>query len=301
MVSIKKIFDHVISSSYVSQSTWEVYTLFVFEQNASEGICDALLAVSEANRQFAYETPMREPELVELSNHISQRVLKFVVDDETPSLLRKRDPHMNLRSDYSSRGLKRSLEEIILRFRVGLTWSFSNSATGWNLTPGQSYEVFKEFAVCFENALGDEYDKHYRDLAASTTTDVDNISTSFGALSIASTESPASGRSAANKAKQPPLTKNCFRCRQYGHWIRECPNPPVKATTPTTSPSSPRCYNCGKVGHYSHACLSLRKRSKTPTRTRAGDKCFNCNEMGHWSRDCPHRRQGGLASSRSRY
>ena len=73
---IKQIFEHMVSSAYTSQSSWDLYKFFVFEQNTSEAICDALLAVSEAMRQFAPGTSRPDDALVELGKHISQQTQK---------------------------------------------------------------------------------------------------------------------------------------------------------------------------------------------------------------------------------
>jgi hypothetical protein len=71
--SVKQIFDHMVSSTYTSQSSWGLYKFFVFDQNTSEGICDVLLAVSEAMRQFAPGTSVPESALVELGKYTSQQ------------------------------------------------------------------------------------------------------------------------------------------------------------------------------------------------------------------------------------
>lgn len=103
----------MVSSAYTSQGSWDLYTFFVFDQNTSEGICDALLAVSEAIRQFAPGTSMPETALVELGKHISEQTLKFVKDD-IPDLVQYRrglDKNVwnNRYSASTSRGLKQSI------------------------------------------------------------------------------------------------------------------------------------------------------------------------------------------------
>lgn len=324
-----------MSSSYMSQSTWELYMLFVSHQNTSEGICDALLAVSEAMGQFAPGVSMREPALVELGKHISQQTLNFIKDDVPDLLLHKRGLYDNLWSTQflstSSRGLKKSLEQLTMRFTDDLTNSFSESATGWTYEPHLVDNAFKELAVSFEDALGKEYDDHHPVMPANTTTAVADLSASLNGLSITSTQSPTLATSTTNTTStRSPRTDNCFKCGQRGHWSRECPNPPVKSARPPTSPSCPSCFKCGKSGHYSNACPSLQKNNPTstrvdcykcgqnghwssscpsaqngstttPTRTRSGDKCFTCNEMGHWSGDCPRRRQSSSTPSRPRF
>ncbi|RAO69883.1 uncharacterized protein BHQ10_005895 [Talaromyces amestolkiae] len=73
---LKQIFDHMVSSVYTYQNSWDLYKFFVFDQNTSEGICDALLAVSEAMGQFARTISMRESAAVELKrkNHTTKTI-----------------------------------------------------------------------------------------------------------------------------------------------------------------------------------------------------------------------------------
>lgn len=51
----------------------------------------------------------------------------------------------------------------------------------------------------------------------------------------------------------------CFKCKQKGHFIGNCP--------------MTKCYNCKKFGHYSNNCPN-------------DEKCKKCNEVGHKEEDC---------------
>ncbi|KAH8693600.1 hypothetical protein BGW36DRAFT_301445 [Talaromyces proteolyticus] len=168
MKSLNQIFDHMLSSAYASQNSWDLYKFFVFDQNISEGICDALLAVSEAMRQFAPGTSMPESALVDLGKHISQQTLKFVKDDIPDLVQYQRGLYKNLWSNRyltsTSRGLKQSTEKITIRFIEDLTKSFSESSTGWAYTPDLVHDAFEELAVSFEDALGREYDDRQKTL-----------------------------------------------------------------------------------------------------------------------------------------
>ncbi|KAH7407171.1 hypothetical protein BKA64DRAFT_572522 [Cadophora sp. MPI-SDFR-AT-0126] len=169
--SVKQIFDHMMSSVYKFQSSRDLYEFFVFDQNTSEGICDALLAVSEAMGQFAPGHSMPESALVELGKHTSQQMLKFVKDDIPDMMQHQRGLYKNLWNNRflgsESRGLKQSIEKITTRFVEDLTKSFSESSTGWTYTPDLAHDAFKELAVSFEDALGREYDDHQKAVTAS--------------------------------------------------------------------------------------------------------------------------------------
>lgn len=129
---IKNIFDHMVRPAYQSQSSWDLYEFFVFEQNTLEGICDALLAVSAAMKRFELGTFMPEGSLAKLSNHIIQQTLQFFENDIPDLVQYPRGLYKNLwNSQFASRtsqGLKRSMEETTTRLVDNLISSFSESS-----------------------------------------------------------------------------------------------------------------------------------------------------------------------------
>jgi Zinc knuckle len=294
----------MVSPAYTSQSSWDLYEFFVFDQNTSEGICDVLLAVSEAMRQFAPGTSMPESALVELGKHISQQTLKFVKDDIPDLVQDQRSLHKNLWSNRylasTSRGLKQSIEKITIRFIDDLTKSFSESSTGWTYTPDLVHDAFKELAVSFEDALGREYDDHQKTVTASAANDVAILSASLFTLSISSSQSAASATPAANTAPaRSSSSDDCFNCGQPGHRPSECPHPKKGSTPPSKSPPNTSCSNCGKTGHWTSTCPSPQKGSITPPRSSASPprgNCYTCGQPGHWSSSCPSPRRGSATT-----
>ncbi|OAP60878.1 hypothetical protein AYL99_05880 [Fonsecaea erecta] len=158
---LKQTFDHMISPTYKSQSSWDLYIFFVSHEHTSEGICDALLAVSEAMKRFKPGSSMPDASLVELSNHIGQQTLKFLKDDIPDLLQFPRGLHKNLWSSQfatsTSQGLKWSVEMTTITFIENLTNSFSESSRLWTYTPDLLHDAFKEIAISFEESLGKEY------------------------------------------------------------------------------------------------------------------------------------------------
>jgi len=70
----------------------------------------------------------------------------------------------------------------------------------------------------------------------------------------------------------------CFRCRQPGHSLAQCP----------LEKEAKRCFKCGSADHTSKECLSKRK---------GGDAyafavCFICKETGHLAKACPDNPRG---------
>ena len=295
----------MVSSAYTSRSSWDLYKFFVFDQNTSEGICDALLAVSEAMKRFAPETSMPEPALVELDKHISRQLLKFVKDDIPDLVQYQRGLSKNLWSSRylasTSRGLKQSIEKITMRFFEDLTKSFSGSSTRWTYEPNLICNAFKELAVSFEDALGREYDDRQWTVAANAANGVATLSESLDTLSISDSPSAASAKPAANTTSARSSSSNdCFKCGQPGHWSNKCPNPKKGSTTPSKSPSNTSCcYNCDKMGHWSSNCPKPPKGSTTPSRSSGSSpsgKCYTCGQPGHWSSSCTSPKSGSTTT-----
>lgn len=294
----------MVSSAYTSQSSWDLYNFFVFNQTTSEGICDVLLAVSEAMRQFAPGASMPESALVELGKHISRQTLKFVKDDVPDLVQFQRGLNKNLWNNRylasRSRGLKQSIEKITVRFIEDLAKSFSESSTGWTYTPDLVHDAFKELAISFEDALGREYDHRQKTVAASAANRVATLSASLYTLSISSSQSAASATLAVNTTPaRSSSNDDCFNCGQSGHWSSECPHPKKGSTTPSRSPSVTSCYNCGKTGHRTRNCPSSQKRSITPPRSSASSpngSCYTCGQPGHWSSSCPSPSRGSATT-----
>jgi hypothetical protein len=286
------------SSAYTSQSSWDLYKFFVIDQSTSEGICNALLAVSESMRRFAPGTSMPEPAIVELGKHISRRTLKFV-KKYIPDLVQcQRGLYKNLWSNRylasTSRGLKKSIEKITIRFIEDLTNSFSELPTGWEYTPDLIHDAFKELAVSFEDALGREYNHRQKTVAASTASGVAILSASLHKLSISSSQSVASVTPSRSSSGD-----DCFNCGQPGHWSSKCPHPKIGSTMPSKSPSNKSCYNCGKTGHWTNNCPKPKKGSKTSPRLSASSprgNCYTCGQPGHWSDSCPSPRRGSATT-----
>ncbi|KAL2074839.1 hypothetical protein VTL71DRAFT_8618 [Oculimacula yallundae] len=294
--SLKQIFDHMVSSAYTSQSSWDLYQFFVFDQNTSESICDALLAVSEAMKQFSPGSLMSDSALIELGKHISQQTLEFLKDDIPDLVQYQRGLCKDLWSSRylasTSRGLKQSIEKITARFFEDLIKSFSESSTGWTYIPELVHDAFKELAISFEDALGRAYDDQQNTVRASATNDVAILSTSLRTLSILSSQPEATAMPGTNMG---PIfsssSYDCFNCGEPGHWSSKCPRPKKGSVTPSRSSPQTSCYSCGKPGHWSSSCASTQKSSvapSTPSRpstSSVNGNCYSCGQPGHWSTD----------------
>jgi Zinc knuckle len=281
----------MVSPTYKSQSSWDLYAFLVFNQNTSEGICDALLAVSEAMKRFKPGTSMPDSSLVELSNHIGQKTLRFLKDDIPYLLQYPNGLYKNIWSSQfatsTSQGLKWSIEKTTIRFIENLTNSFSKSSKSWTYTPDLLHDAFKEIAISFEKSLGKEYDNHRQSRAASVSNSVDTLSASLYTLSLSSSQDAGSGRLTGNTTPaRSSSSAICYNCNQPGHYSSNCTRPKKGSITPSRSSSSAICYNCNQPGHYSSNCTRPKKGSMTPSRSSSNATCYNCNQRGHYSRDC---------------
>ncbi|CAK7329738.1 unnamed protein product [Dovyalis caffra] len=64
----------------------------------------------------------------------------------------------------------------------------------------------------------------------------------------------------------PKECDQCFLCKRFGHWAKDCPNKsPQKSES--SSPGS----------------------SSSPSVPKECDRCFLCKRFGHWAKDCPNK------------
>ena len=115
-------------------------------------------------------------------------------------------------------------------------------------------------------------------------------------------------------------TAVCYRCRQPGHTIAECPNKEEKNNytstidndddelaegAPSSLPSSSICYKCGSTEHSLSQCPKRKMKNKRKQRVGGdGDEeedeledlpfatCFLCKQKGHLVSSCPQNQRG---------
>ncbi|KAL3250034.1 hypothetical protein MRX96_055646 [Rhipicephalus microplus] len=79
------------------------------------------------------------------------------------------------------------------------------------------------------------------------------------------------------------LAKLCFKCRQPGHRVSDCPQMLQDSSEPIGI-----CFKCGSTEHFSSACtVQTSKDNEFPYA-----KCFICKQQGHLSRKCPRNDKG---------
>lgn len=79
------------------------------------------------------------------------------------------------------------------------------------------------------------------------------------------------------------LAKLCFKCRQPGHKVSDCPQ-----MLQDSSEAVGICFKCGSTEHFSSAChVQTSKDNEFPYA-----KCFICKQQGHLSRKCPRNEKG---------
>lgn len=79
------------------------------------------------------------------------------------------------------------------------------------------------------------------------------------------------------------LAKLCFKCRQPGHKVSDCPQ-----VLQDSNEAVGICFKCGSTEHFSSTCnVQTSKDNEFPYA-----KCFICKQQGHISRKCPRNDKG---------
>lgn len=257
----------------------------------SEGICNALLAIAEANKRFEPATISPDSSLVDLSNHIGQRSFAFV-KEYIPSLLQR--PKVLDKTLWStqltfstSRGFKRSMENVTIKFYENLAVSFSEPSKSWTYTPELLYNAFKDFAIVFEECLGMEYEAHLVPKTAKPSNILNEIMPPMLTLSLKEsleTHPLGSVSSRTNVGTSSSIT--CYNCGERGHYSPDCAKPKKKSVVSPQSNLRPTCYKCGNPGHYANKCMAPKKEINYPSKLSLTSACYNCKQLGHYSSDC---------------
>lgn len=152
----------MIFSAYKSQNSWNFYVFFVFDQNTSENICDALLIVFETMKRFKSDIFMSKCSFVKLNHHINQQIFKFFKNDISDFLKYFKNLYKNFWNfqftTNTFQKLKCSMKKITIKFVENFINSFSESSKSWTYISNLFHDVFKKIAINFENFLNKKYD-----------------------------------------------------------------------------------------------------------------------------------------------
>eukprot|EP00088_Acartia_fossae_P058312 TRINITY_DN6826_c0_g1_i1.p1 TRINITY_DN6826_c0_g1~~TRINITY_DN6826_c0_g1_i1.p1 ORF type:complete len:476 (-),score=118.99 TRINITY_DN6826_c0_g1_i1:87-1514(-) len=77
----------------------------------------------------------------------------------------------------------------------------------------------------------------------------------------------------------------CFKCRQPGHMLSNCP---LEGSATESKPDSGICFKCGSLEHISKDCKSKQKREGAYNFA----TCFICKQEGHIAKACPDNPKG---------
>ena len=257
---LQNVFEHMTSSAYATQSSWDLYKFFVVDRQISESICDVLLAVSEAMNRFATNSLNLKNASEDLGKYVSDQVYKFLENDTLTLVSFKQGKQKEVWSSRfpasRSRGLKQSMESITINFVEKLSNTFSKLPSGWTYTPDLLYGAFKELAIDFEDALGREYTNHREPTVLNPSSGIDELDTSLRSLSISKSQtSSMAKRTTRRSPRKSSSSDECFACGRLGHWSGECFDPKGEGlTSPFESALNNSCYSCGQSDHWKSSC-----------------------------------------------
>ena len=80
----------------------------------------------------------------------------------------------------------------------------------------------------------------------------------------------------------------CHRCKNWGHYARDCPSECNRESSGEFDKKMIQCYNCRKWGHYAKDCRSNKADDRDEERRSWKNKiqCFNCQKWGHYAKEC---------------
>jgi len=78
----------------------------------------------------------------------------------------------------------------------------------------------------------------------------------------------------------------CFKCRQPGHMLADCPM--ASSEDKKTRPNTGICFKCGSLEHISKDCKSKKTREDAYNFA----TCFICKQDGHLAKTCPDNPRG---------
>lgn len=71
------------------------------------------------------------------------------------------------------------------------------------------------------------------------------------------------------KRRNSNSSRECFNCKQKGHFADKCPNPRYSSNSNSNSSHSPECYNCKERGHLAASCPKKIKNSNYENKNRS--------------------------------
>lgn len=331
LARLKQIFEHLMSPGFKSESAWDLYVFFAVQNNISEGLCDTLLAVTEATRPVRCSMSMPDSELVELGKHVFNQTLKFIEDD-IPGLLQcPKGLHLSLWTSLfastTSQGFKASIESMTARFLEDLDRTFSPSGRSWTYDADFLYGAFRKITISLEESLQQEYERSSAYRTVGLPNGLDTLAASVSALSLSSSQYGGleDSRPGASPSR-PSATRDAYRRDQagagvdyrnetlspsrspashirdtYGHSGLPSNNrgsPRIDELSPSRAFSIQTCYRCRQPGHFSESCTVSRNESASPPGSSTTPVCRTCGQPGHYSNTCAKLRSDSLSPSR---